>query len=339
MKHSGYCILFLLCGALAMGRTPQAQAATPAPGYTASTALAGLTQPACLAFAADSTLYVGTLDDRVLAARDLDGDGVYEITIEFAGGMSNPTGLLVLGDRVLVSFYGQVNAYRDTTGDYVADVVDTLLAGIPAGAGRNYGIALGPDGLVYLGVGAVSNLGVQAHPWSATILRFTPDGDSVEVYATGLRVTYDLAFHTSGALFAADNGPSADSTLCFEAPDELNWIRQGLDYGFPDCFGFGDCVDVSAICDPPPCGAGDCDLGGCDASVTYPIGLFDPHASADGLAFGDGSEGFATDALFVAEFGQTASSGGCPSDFGHRVSRVSVTWTGSAWTASSPKPS
>ncbi len=146
--------------------------------------------------------------------------------------MSNPTGLLVLGDRVLVSFYGQVNAYRDTTGDYVADVVDTLLAGIPAGAGRNYGMALGPDGLVYLGVGAVSNLGVQAHPWSATILRFTPDGDSVEVYATGLRVTYDLAFHTSGALFAADNGPSAPpapwtAPFASEAPDELNWIRQG----------------------------------------------------------------------------------------------------------------
>ena len=163
----------------------------------------------------------------------------------------------------------------------------------------------------------------------------------MEVYATGVRVAYDLAFNASGELFAPDNGPSADTTACFEAPDELNWIRPGLDYGFPDCFGFGDCVDVSDSCAPAPCGAGDCSFpgsgGGCDGSVTYPLALFDPHASADGVVFGDGFAGFGSEDLFVAEFGQTAPSGGCPTNFGHRVVRVRVYAEGSGWAAAPPE--
>ncbi len=188
-----------------------------------------------------------------------------------------------------------------------------------------------------MGVGAATNLGEQAHPWSATILRFTTAGDSVTIFATGVRVAYDLAFNQAGALFAADNGPSAESTQCFEAPDELNWIRQGHDYGFPTCFGVGDCADLGEFCVPPPCGAGDCDLGGCDATVTDPIALFDPHSSPDGLVFGSGFAGFGPGDLFVAEFGQTAPSGGCSTAFGHRVSWLSVSWDGMSWVASPPQ--
>jgi glucose/arabinose dehydrogenase len=54
------------------------------------------------------------------------------------------------------------------------------------------------------------------------------------VYARGTRNAYDLAFAPNGDLFAIDNGPDADY------PDELNWIRQGLNYGFPWRFGLAD---------------------------------------------------------------------------------------------------
>jgi glucose/arabinose dehydrogenase len=54
------------------------------------------------------------------------------------------------------------------------------------------------------------------------------------VFARGTRNAYDMAFAPNGDLFAIDNGPDADY------PDELNWIREGLHYGFPWQFGNQD---------------------------------------------------------------------------------------------------
>lgn len=46
-------------------------------------------------------------------------------------------------------------------------------------------------------------------------------------YAGGVRNTYDLAFNGKGELFGAENSGGRDD------PDELNWLRDGLHYGFP----------------------------------------------------------------------------------------------------------
>ena len=54
------------------------------------------------------------------------------------------------------------------------------------------------------------------------------------IWARGTRNAYDMAFAPNGDLFAIDNGPDADY------PDELNWIREGLHYGFPWRFGTED---------------------------------------------------------------------------------------------------
>ncbi|HEX9839925.1 MAG TPA: PQQ-dependent sugar dehydrogenase [Anaerolineales bacterium] len=54
------------------------------------------------------------------------------------------------------------------------------------------------------------------------------------IFAWGTRNAYDMAFAPNGDLFAVDNGPDADF------PDELNWLREGLHYGFPWRFGDQD---------------------------------------------------------------------------------------------------
>ena len=54
------------------------------------------------------------------------------------------------------------------------------------------------------------------------------------VFAEGTRNAFDLAFAPNGDLFATDNGPDRDMS------DELNWIRQGLHYGFPWRMGGAD---------------------------------------------------------------------------------------------------
>jgi glucose/arabinose dehydrogenase len=54
------------------------------------------------------------------------------------------------------------------------------------------------------------------------------------IFARGTRNAFDLAFAPNGDLFAVDNGPDADF------PDELNWLREGMHYGFPWQFGDQD---------------------------------------------------------------------------------------------------
>ncbi len=54
------------------------------------------------------------------------------------------------------------------------------------------------------------------------------------IFADGTRNAFDMEFAPNGDLFAVDNGPDADY------PDELNWIREGLHYGFPWRFGTED---------------------------------------------------------------------------------------------------
>ena len=54
------------------------------------------------------------------------------------------------------------------------------------------------------------------------------------IFAWGTRNAYDLEFAPNGDLFAVDNGPDADY------PDELNWLREGLHYGYPWRFGDQD---------------------------------------------------------------------------------------------------
>jgi len=64
------------------------------------------------------------------------------------------------------------------------------------------------------------------------------------IFARGTRNAYDMAFASNGDLFAVDNGPDADF------PDELNWIREGLHYGFPWRFGTSDNPQRSDDYDP-----------------------------------------------------------------------------------------
>jgi len=121
------------------------------------------------------------------------------------------------------------------------------------------GITVSPDGkYVFVNAGSRTDHGeveddglrfpdTRDVPLTARIFRLPADANNLQlpndeaglvalgvVYARGTRNAYDMAFAPNGDLFAVDNGPDADY------PDELNWIRQGLNYGFPWRFGLND---------------------------------------------------------------------------------------------------
>jgi glucose/arabinose dehydrogenase len=122
-------------------------------------------------------------------------------------------------------------------------------------------IAFGPDGKLYVPIGAPCN--VCNEPKYGVITRMNPDGSDHEVFARGIRNTVGFTWHPlTKELWFTDNG--RDFLGDNQPPCELNRApRPGLDFGFPYCHGkdikdpeFGSLGDCSRMTPPvQPLGA------------------------------------------------------------------------------------
>jgi hypothetical protein len=246
----------------------------------------------------------------------------------YAAGFTEIVGLLYdPGDgSVWVGGRGQLVHTLDTDRNGVADARTPRFAGLPWGRHQNNGLTWNPDpdpfsgepggSWIYFGYGSTDDLTV-GHDLLATVLRFPRDGqsaDDLEIVSQGNRNAYDVLFApvptnlanpdgpTAWQLFASENGPDFN-----DAPDEVNHIRWGRHYGFPDQFGpVGSDGNADAVEGDPYSGP------------VYPATA---HASANGLAYvtrPDWPAEYRT--LYVSLFGEVFN----PKPVGHIVERVSL---------------
>ena len=135
-------------------------------------------------------------------------------------------------------------------GSYALGASVTLIDGLPAAGNHNGGrIAIGPDGMLYAGVGDAGRpaSAQDAAALSGKILRMTPDGgippDNPDpaslVYSSGHRNVQGLAWAGDGTMFASEFGQ--------DTWDELNVIVPGGNYGWPDLEGI---AGVEGFVDP-----------------------------------------------------------------------------------------
>ncbi|MEU3854240.1 PQQ-dependent sugar dehydrogenase [Streptomyces sp. NPDC029554] len=181
---------------------------------------------------------------------------------------------------------------------------DTVFRGIPKGFIHNGGrIAFGPDGMLYVGTGESGETGLSQDRDSTggKILRLTPEGEPAPgnpfsgspVYSYGHRNVQGLAWDTKQRLFASEFGQ--------DTWDELNAIKPGGNYGWPeaegksDDSGFRNPVDQWSTAEASPSGIayaeGSVWMAGLRGKRLWRIPLNGTAASAEPQAFLEGEYG------------------------------------------------
>ena len=220
-------------------------------------ALSAFSGPTSMAFDSRGRLFVGTLFGKILILLDNNDDGNLDQVKTFASGLQQVLGLefrangdLFATSNIINGGPGRIVRLRDTNGDDVADDISVIVDGLPSeGEHQTDRIKFGLDGLLYIGQGSSTDNGT-ANPgrpperaFNASILRIDVDNPAVNVFATGLRNPFGIAFHPeSGELFATDGG---SGELCQTGncpddnspPEEVNWVVAGGNYGVPLCEG------------------------------------------------------------------------------------------------------
>jgi glucose/arabinose dehydrogenase len=210
-------------------------------GFSIDVYAAGVGNARQMALGDKGTLFVGSRTaGNVYAVVDKDGDHKADQVLTIASGLTSPSGLAFKDGALYVAEISRIIRY---------DGIESRLDNPPAPVvvndslptDRHHGwkfIAFGPDGLLYVPVGAPCNVCDRSDDSRyASILRMKPDGSGVEVFASGIRNTVGFDWHpVTKELWFTDNG--RDNMGDDVPPDELNRApRQGMHFGFPFCHG------------------------------------------------------------------------------------------------------
>lgn len=264
-------------------------------GFRIDVYASGVPDARSMARSPSGVVYVGSRRaGKVHAVVDKDGDHRAERVVTIASGLNSPNGVAFREGSLYVAEVSRVLRF-DGIDERLDDPPKPVVVTDGYPSDRHHGwkyIAFGPDGWLYVPVGAPCNICRSEDPIYASITRIRPDGSGREIYAEGVRNTVGFTWHPrTGELWFTDNG--RDMLGNDVPPDELDRApEKGLHFGYPYCHG-GDIPD-------PEFGS----PGICEKYVP-PVQKLGPHVAALGLEFYTG-EMFPAEyrgQLFIAEHG------------------------------------
>ncbi len=193
----------------------------------------------------NGTLFVGTRGTgKVYAVLEHDEDNKADEVITLAQGLNTPNGVAFHDGVLYVAEVNRVLRYDNIEANLhnpPAPVVVNNSFPRDAHHGWKF-IRFGPDGMLYVPVGAPCNVCKRDDQRYATIMRMKPDGAGLEIFAHGVRNSVGFDWHPeTQELWFTDNGRDLMGDNL--PPDELNRVAEkGLHFGFPYCHG-GDILD------------------------------------------------------------------------------------------------
>jgi putative heme-binding domain-containing protein len=202
----------------------------------------------------------------LLLIRDTNKDGLPDNVSTYCKEVTNCQGILPMNGKVYVTADGPDGCalYRlaDSNRDAKIDTIEPIIKfkGKMQEHGP-HGLRLGPDGLIYLVCGNMTEFdhkfsdksphrfsyegdlvqprhedprghaaGVKAP--GSTILRMDPEGKVVERFVGGLRNPYDITFNGEGELFTWDADMEWDRGLTWHRPTRITHLVPGGEYGW-----------------------------------------------------------------------------------------------------------
>ncbi len=226
------------------------------------------------------TLFVGTRrEGKVYALRDVDGDFKADQKFVLATDLNMPNGVAFRDGNLYVAEVNRILRFSDIESNLESPPPpEVVFDQYPTEShhGWKY-IAFGPDGKLYVPVGAPCNICESKDPVFNSITRLDPDGSNMEVLHQGIRNTVGFTWHPeTGDLWFTDNGRDwlgDDEPAC-----ELNRATQAnMHFGYPYCHQ-GDMPD-------PEFG----ENRAC-AEFTPPVQKLGPHVAPLGLEFYQGNQ-------------------------------------------------
>lgn len=258
------------------------------------------------------TVFVGTRSaGKVYALQDLDGDNKADTTFTILSDGTLPNGVAFKDGDLYVADVNRLVKFENIETKLDDPGAPTLLFdGYPTI--KHHGakfIDFGPDGKLYIPVGAPCNICESKEDIFNTITRINPDGSGMEIVQKGIRNSVGLTWHpTTKQLWFTDNGRDNmgdDTPRC-----ELNVaVTDGLHFGYPYCHQ-GDVQD-------PDFG----ELFDCSDFVA-PFQNLGPHVAPLGLEFvqGDMFPDQYKNSILIAEHGSWNRS----KKIGYRISLVNI---------------
>jgi glucose/arabinose dehydrogenase len=282
------------------------------PGFKLSLFASNVPNARSMTLSPDGMLFVSTREaGRVYALLDHNDDTQADELITIARGLNMPNGVAFRNGSLFVAEVSRVLRF-DKIETRLHDPPEPVVVydGFPRDKHHGWKfIRFGPDGMLYIPVGAPCNVCARDDERYATIMRMKPDGTGLDLFARGVRNTVGFDWHPeTNELWFTDNG--RDWLGDDLPPDELNHApRKGLHFGFPYCHG-------KNIPDPKFGDKRQC------REFVPPVIELGPHVAALGMRFYTGKmfPGEYRNQIFIAEHGSWNRS----TPIGYRITLVRI---------------
>jgi glucose/arabinose dehydrogenase len=216
---------------------------TVADGFQVGLFSSGLGGVRDITFSPHGTLVASvTSAGTVVALPDNNNDGIADEVVTVLKNLAKPHGVVFYNDKLYVAEESHISRYiwdekTAAGGDIIIARFEKKLFDLPQG-GRHFtrSIVFDKAGTMFVSVGSTCDVCYETHPFLASVIVSDAEGKAPRLYGKGLRNAPFITVNTqTNEVWGTEMG--RDFLGDVTPPDEINIVKDGNDYGWPNCYG------------------------------------------------------------------------------------------------------